>query len=142
MEIACVIDERLAISARPGCGGGPRPGRADPADPVAAAERTEAAVRVLETLGAGVESSRSGEAFFAIDGLHGLHGGSRGGVLASAQRALEEGWRIGSGRTRLAAFLAAGQWPRPAPVAALRLRLDASKHDADELIESFEQLGI
>ena len=74
MEIACVIDSRLAAPARPGRSGGPRPGRNSLADPVAAAERTEAMVRALEAIGAAVESEGSGEAFFAVDGLRGIHG--------------------------------------------------------------------
>jgi protein ImuB len=142
MEIACVIEKRLASLARPSRGGGPRPGRANLADPVAAVEATEAAVRGLEAIGAGVESIQPGEAFFAVDGLRGLYAGSRGGVLAAARRALGEGWRIGSGPTRLDAFLAAGDWPRPAPVSALRLRLGAAEREAGELIAALAQLGI
>src|SRR4051812_38243944 len=142
MEIACVIDKRLANLPRPGRGGGPRPGRADLADPVAAAEATEAMVRALEELGAAVESERAGEAFFAIDGLRGLYGGSSAGILAAARRALGEERRIATGRTRLAAFLAADEWPRPVPIAALRVRLGVSEREADELIEALERLGI
>lgn len=143
MEIACVIDKRLANLARPGRGGGPRPGRADLlADPVAAAEATEAMVRALEGCGAAVESEQPGEAFFLVDGLRGLYGGDSGGVPAKAQRAVGEGWRIGTGRTRFAAFLAAGDWPRPVPIAALRTRLGASEREADELIVALERLGI
>jgi protein ImuB len=142
MEIACLIDERLAIIARPGCGGGPRPGRAVLADPVAAAEATEAAVRALEALGAAVESTRPGEAFFAVDGLRGLYGGESAGVLAAARHAVGEGWRIGSGPTRLVGYLAAGEWLRPVPVAALRMRLDAPEREAAELIEALERLGV
>jgi protein ImuB len=142
MEIACVIDKRLASLSRPGRGGGPRPGRACISDPVAAAEATEAMVRTLEELGAGVESEQPGEAFFAVDGLRGLYGGTSGGVLAAARRALGEERRIATGRTRLAAFLAAEEWPRPAPVAALRRRLGAGEREADELIEALERLGI
>src|SRR4051812_8950394 len=142
MEIACVIDKRLANLPRPGRGGGPRPGRADLADPVAAAEATEAMVRALEELGAAVESERAGEAFFAVDGLRGLYGGDSAGVLAAARRALGEERRIATGRTRLAAFLVADQWPRPVAVAALRTRLGVSEREADELIEALERLGI
>lgn len=142
MEIACVIDERLATQARPGRGGGPRPGRSDLGDPVAAAEATEAMVRALERLGAAVESTQPGEAFFAIDGLRGLYGGESAGVLAAARRALGEGRGIGTGRTRLAAFLAAGGWSRPAPIAALRSRLGVPEREAEELIEALERLGI
>ena len=36
----------------------------------------------LEAIGAAVESERSGEAFFAVDGLRGIYGGDSAGVLA------------------------------------------------------------
>jgi protein ImuB len=145
MEIACVIDKRLALlatSSRPGRGGGPRPGRAEEADPVAAAEATEAMVRALEEIGAAVESEQAGEAFFAVDGLRGLYGGTSAGVLAAVRRAGGEEKRVATGRTRLAAFLGADEWPRPVPVAALRGRLGVGGREADELIEALERLGI
>src|SRR3954449_589560 len=132
MEIACVINERLSNLPRPGCGWGPRPGRADLLDPVEAAEATERMVRGLESLGAGVESARCGEAFFALDGLRGLYGGSSAGVLAAARRAIGEERRTAPGRTRLMAFLAADEWSRPVPAAALRTRLGVSAREADE----------
>jgi hypothetical protein len=143
MEIACVIEKRLALLAdlsRPGRGGGPRPGRVF--DPVAAAEATDAMARALEEIGAAVESEQAGEAFFAVDGLRGLYGGGSAAVLDAARRAVGEEWRIAAGRTRLAAFLAAEEWPRPVPVAALRRRLGAAEREAEELIESLERLGI
>jgi protein ImuB len=78
-------------------------------------------VRRLEALGAGVESERPGEAFFALDGLRGIHGGDSGGVLTAARKALGGGrpgerfggsrFRIGVAPTRLAAFAAA--WKAP-----------------------------
>ncbi|HXR61180.1 MAG TPA: hypothetical protein VN732_07640 [Solirubrobacterales bacterium] len=142
MEIACVIDKRLVISTRPGRGGGPRPGRANLPDPVAAAEATEAMVRALEGIGAAVESEQPGEGFFAVTGLRGLYGGHSAGVLGVAGRALGEEWRLATGATRLAAFLAAGEWPRPAPVLALRTRLGVPEREAEELIEALERLGI
>jgi len=142
MEIACVIDKRLANLSRPGRGGGPRPGRVDLLDPVAASEATEAAVRTLESLGAAVESTQPGEAFFALDGLRGLYGGSSAGVLGAARRAVGEEWLLGSGHTRFASFLTAMEWPRPAAVAALRTRLGVSEREAGELIEALERLGI
>jgi protein ImuB len=150
MEIACVIDKRLALlatSSRPGRGGGPRPGRAhidrdEVADPVAAAETTEAMVRALEELGAEVESEQPGEAFFAVDGLRGLYGGSSAGVLAAVRRAVGEEKRVATGSTRFAAFLAAAEWARPVAVAALRRRLGAHGREIDELIEALERLGI
>jgi protein ImuB len=142
MEIACVIDKRLAIPARSGCGWGPRPERADLADPVAVAEATEAMVRALEQLGAAVEFEQPGEAFFIVDGLRGLYGGNSAGVLAAAERAVGDAWRIGTGRTRFASFLAAGDWPRPVSVAALRTRLDVPEREASALAEALERLGI
>jgi hypothetical protein len=142
MEIACVIDERLATLARPSRGGGPRPGRANLPDPVEAAEGTEAMVRALEGVGAAVESEQPGEAFFALDGLRGIYQGEAGGVLAAVRRAVGRERAIGTGRSRFAAFLAAGTWSRQPAVRALRSRLGASEREADELIEALERLGI
>jgi protein ImuB len=142
MEVACVIDKRLAASARPGRSGGPRSGRAELADPVAAAEATEAMVRGLEGLGAAVECERPGEAFFAVDGLRGLYGGCPEGVLAAAERAVGAGWWIATGGTRFAAYRAAAGWPRPAPVAALGARLGVPEREAEELIDALERLGV
>src|ERR1700712_2518449 len=119
MEIACVIGSRLAAPPRPGRSGGSRPGRDSLPDPVEAAERTEAMVRALEGIGAAVESERVGEAFFAVDGLRGIHGGDSAGVLAAARAALaglDRGasreaspapLRIGTAPNRFAAFAAA-----------------------------------
>ncbi len=141
MEIACGIDKRLAIPVRPDHAGGPWSGRADLHDPVAAAEATESMVRALEALGAEVESERPGEAFFAVDGLRGLYGGSAAGVAAAARRALGGESSIGVGSTRFGAFLAAGSWPRPVPLAALRTRL-GNEREAEELTAALERLGI
>jgi protein ImuB len=142
MEIACVIDKRLAAPSRPGRSGGPRPGRAELPDPVAAAATTERMLRALEGIGAAVESERSGEAFFAVTGLRGLHGGCSEGVLAAAERAVGAGWWFATGRTRFAAYRAAAGWPRPAPVAALGARLGVPEREAEELIDALERLGI
>jgi protein ImuB len=145
MEIACVIsciDDRLATPPRPDRAGGPRSGRAAlvPADPVEALEATEAMVRALESIGAAVESEAAGEAFFAVDGLRAIHGGSSEGVIAAARRALGEGPAIATGSSRFAAFLAAGGWRRPVPL--LHSRLGVGERQADELIEALERLGI
>lgn len=98
-------------------------------------------VRRLEALGAGVEFSRPGEVFFAIDGLRGLYGGDSAGVVSAAEKAAGRDWRIGVGKTRFGAFLAADRWPRPVPVSALRGRMDAPR-EADILIEALERLGV
>ncbi len=49
----------------------------------------------LEAIGAAVESERAGEAFFAIDGLRGIHGGDSAGVIAAAREAMGDGSRRG-----------------------------------------------
>src|SRR4249920_3311393 len=104
MEIACVIDSRLASPSRPGLSGGLRPGRHHLPDPVEAAERTEAMVRALESIGAAVESERSGEAFFAVDGLRGIYGGDTEGVLSAVREVVGPQARVGIAPTRLAAY--------------------------------------
>ena len=142
MEIACVIDKRLATPPRPDRAGGPRSGRVDLHDSLELAEGTEAMLRALEALGIAVESERSGEAFFAVDGLRGLYGGSSAAVLAAVREAVGEEMGIGAGPTRFAAFLAATGWSRPTPVGALHARLGVSDREANELIEALERLGI
>lgn len=153
MEIACVIDSRVASPARPGHSGGLRPGREFFSDPVEAAERTEAMVRRLEAIGAAVESERPGEAFFAVDGLRGIHGGTSAGVLAATRGAVGSEPRIGTAPNRFAAFAAA--WLRtsvpavrlqlflaPLSTAILPLRLEAPGAEAEELVVTLERLGI
>jgi protein ImuB len=104
---------------------------------VAAAEWTEATVRGLEAIGATVESERAGEAFFAIDGLQGIHGGDSAGVLAAARRAAGADGAVGSGATRLAALLDAQERRPPVPVAVLAERIDA-----EELVVALERLSV
>lgn len=142
MEIACVTEKRLATPPRPDRAGGPRSGRAVLQDPVEVLEATEAMVRALESIGAAVEPGEPGEAFFAVDGLRSIYGGSSGGVLSAARRAAGEEWTIATGHSRFAAFLAAGGWRRPVPVEALRTRLRNRERQAGELIEALERLGI
>jgi protein ImuB len=142
MEIACVIDIDLAAPVRPGGSGGLLPGRSSLPDPVAAAEATEAMVRSLEAIGAAVESERAGEAFFAVDGLRGIHRGDSAGVLAAARRAVGEAPRIAIGPTRFAAFLAAAGWSPPVPIAALESRLGVAEREASEFLVALERLGI
>jgi protein ImuB len=107
----------------------------------------------LEGIGAAVESERPGEAFFAVDGLRGIHGGDSAGVLAAARRALGGGPRIGTAPTRFASFAAA--WKRtsvppsrlhvflaPISTAILPLRLDAPGREAEQLVLTLERLGV
>jgi protein ImuB len=141
MEIACVIDDRLASPARPGRSGGPRPGRAELDDPVAAAEASERMVRALESIGAAVESRRAGEAFFAVDGLRGMYGGAEA-VLEIVRRAVGRRPLLATGPTRFAAYLAAAGWGSPVPAAALRARLEAPAPEVEALLEALERLGV
>lgn len=124
-------------------------------------------VRRLEAIGAAVESERVGEAFFAVDGLRGIHGGDSVGVLAAVREAVagEEGpartrrgqatapIRIGTAPNRFAAFAAA--WKRvsvpadrlhvflaPISTSILPLRLDAPGREAEELVLTLQRLGI
>ena len=164
MEIACIIEVGRRSPVRPGHSGGLRPGRTVLPDPVESAERTEALVRRLEAIGAAVESERAGEAFIALDGLRGIHGGNNTGVIAAARRAVDSRGRpaaappsrIGIAPTRFAAFAAAHRGKKGArvpaarldpflaslPVASLRLRLGVAEREARELIVALERLGI
>lgn len=145
---------------RRGHSGGAVPRRAfASADPVEAAELTEGMVRALEGIGAAVESERAGEAFFALDGLRGIHGG-RDGVLVAARRAVGEERLIGVASTRLVAYATAWKAPAgtgPGRAAALApgerrrfvrsLRVSVLRHrlDGDEvenLVVSLERLGV
>jgi protein ImuB len=161
MEIACVIDCRLAAPERPGHSGGLRPGRESldgsgagaGDDPVAAAELTEAVARALEGIGAGVEAERAGEVFFALGGLRGLYGGEVGGVTEAARGAVGVPVLIGVAPTRTAARAAAerglptvtparlGGFLGSLPASVLIDRLEDPRR-AGELVASLERLGI
>ncbi len=136
MEVACVLIPESGLT-----------------DPVGAGELTERLLRRLERIGAAVESERPGEAFFVLDGLRGIHGGKRAGVLAAARRAAEIEVRIGVAPTRFAAHAAAQREaivPPPAagdflsglPVSALAGRLELPPREAGSLIETLRRLGI
>lgn len=155
MEIACVIGSRLAAPPRPGRSGGSRPGRELLPDPVEAAERTEAMVRALEGIGAAVESERADEAFFAVDGLRGVYGGEREGVVSAARDAIGDEVRIGVAPTRFAAFAVArheddghvsaaglAAFLAPLGVGMLRARLGVPEAEAEELVVALKRLGI
>ncbi len=119
-------------------------------------------MRRLEAIGAAVESERPGEAFFALDGLRGIHGGDSAGVMAAVRATLGKRLRIGVAPTRLAAFAAAWKTPRqgepgeagvvaPASlrpfVASLRVsvllfRLDPPVDEVEQLVVALERLGV
>lgn len=136
MEVACVLIPEPTL-----------------ADPVEAGELTERLLRRLERIGAAVESERPGEAFFTLDGLRGLYGGERAGVLAAARRAAEAEVRIGVAPTRFAAHaaaqretivppLAASDFLAGLPVSALAGRLELPPREAGSLVETLRRLGI
>lgn len=77
-----------------------------PADPLAVAEAWEGVVCALEGIGAAVEPAREGLAYFAADGLRGMHG-SDAHTIAAIRRALCRPARIGAGPTRFCALAAA-----------------------------------
>jgi protein ImuB len=136
MEIACVLI--------------PEPGLADP---VEAGELTECLLRRLERIGAAVESERAGEAFFAVDGLRGIHGGESARVLAAARGAVEMEVRIGVAPTRFAARAAArreaivppsaaGDFLAALPVSTLAGEFDLPPREAGSLVETMRRLGL
>jgi protein ImuB len=78
-----------------------------PPDPVGVADAWDRRLVALEGIGAAVESGAPGTAWFAADGLRGLHGGNVEGVIAAARRALGAPSRIGAAPARFAALAAA-----------------------------------
>jgi protein ImuB len=136
-----------------------------PPDPERADSLWEGALRRLEGIGARVESELPGEAFFAVDGLRGLHGGTAG-TLAHARRAVGMPVRIAAAPARFSAFAAALNAPRrvgrrgaggretvirsrelqtflsPLPVSLLAPRLDPGDSASYELVTELERLGI
>jgi hypothetical protein len=117
-------------------------------------------LRRLEGIGAALESERPGEAFFAVDGLLGLHGGEPSRVVAATRRAARLPIRVGIAPTRFAAFAAAGgagegarregavpaarldEFLAPLPVAALAPLLHLAERQAGDLVEAMARLGI
>jgi len=128
-----------------------------PADPLRAEALWESSLRRLERIGAAVEPSRPGEAFFATEPLRGLYGGPEA-VLARARRALEAPARLGAGPNRICAHtaalrmrarrqaivvseLAAPQLLAGLPVSTLQQRLDG-EWEAATIPDSLERLGV
>lgn len=75
-------------------------------DPIRVAESWEAALEALESIGAFVEPARPGLAYFELDGLRGIHGGSEQ-TIAAGRRALGRPVRVGAAPTRFGALAAA-----------------------------------
>ncbi len=108
----------------------------------------------IESIGAAAESDRPGTAFFAADGLRGIHGGSLDGVLSATRRVLAPNTRLGVAPSRFAAWCAATQTRQrkrtltvegrrtarflaPLPTALLR-----SRSELAGLPETLERLGV
>ncbi|MGB7588607.1 MAG: hypothetical protein WBM00_07860 [Solirubrobacterales bacterium] len=114
----------------------------------------EETLRKLEGVGAAVEPRRMGEAFFAVDGLRGIHGGSTAGVMAAVRGALEMPARDAVAPTRFAASAAASRGEAAVfphtfrefltrlPVSALTGWLPLSELATADLLEVMERLGI
>ncbi len=82
-----------------------------PPDPVKVAERWEATIGALESIGAAVEPARPGLAYFELAGLRGIHG-TDAATIAAAQHAVRlpaggRTARMGAGPTRFCALAAA-----------------------------------
>ncbi len=123
-----------------------------PGDPVRVAETWEAALTALESIGAFVESARPGLAYFEIDGLLGLHGGTEQ-TISATRRALGRGVRIGVAPTRFCALACAmaarsrralvlegaeaRRWLAGRPVTLLGFREQTA-----DLLGALERLGI
>jgi protein ImuB len=123
-----------------------------PSDPVAVAEAWEGIVRALEGIGAAVEPTREGLAYFEADGLRGLHG-SDTHTISAARRALARPTRIGAGPTRFCALAAAlGVSARrtkivqaqaaPSYLAAQPVDLLGFREDTAALVEPLQRLGV
>lgn len=99
----------------------------------------------LEGIGAAVEAERSGETYFALDGLRGLYGGSAGALVVArrgAAAALGSEPCVGTGPTRFAAYLAARGLRAPVAVAVLADRLGALGREGEDFVVALERLGI
>ncbi len=79
-----------------------------PEDPVGVTQTWEKTVRALEGIGALVEASQPGLAYFDADGLRSIHR-DREGVIAAARRAVARPSRIGVAATRFCALAASLQ---------------------------------
>jgi protein ImuB len=131
-----------------------------PSDPERAAAAWESVIEALERIGAAVEATQPGEAYFDARGLRRLYGGHLEGVLHKTRRALAMPARIGAAPSRFCAFAAAtsarpGRAARivPAgaeraflashPVALLRARPEiAERSRRDDLPTVLEKLGV
>jgi len=124
------------------------------ADPEAVRNLWDEVLDRVEGLGGEPESERAGAAVFQVDGLRGIHGGGREGVITATRRAMGTGVRLGVAPCRFAAHCAALQArPRRGPVvveergagaflSALPVSLLRLRPELNALPETLERLGI
>lgn len=131
------------------------------ADPDRSITAWEEVLGRLEAIGAAVESSRPGEAYFETAGLKRLYGGHLEGVLARTRKAVATRARIGVAPTRFCALAAASRarpgraavivpagaeraFLAPLPVRFLRARPEVTERGsrAADLSAVLEQLGV
>ncbi|MDQ2621576.1 MAG: hypothetical protein M3Y45_00890, partial [Actinomycetota bacterium] len=126
-------------------------------DPTRAEAIHEAVLRRLEGIGAGVESERSGEAFFTASEIERLYGGLDG-VLEATRRRLGPNPLLAAAPTRLGAFAAARTggpdsaaivspeellaYLAALPVTILSGRLGMPMTRERELLRSMDRLGL
>lgn len=126
-----------------------------PSDPVALQDSWEQLLVRLEAIGAAVESTSPGLAYFNEHGLRGIYGGSRDGVIRKARAALRQPARFGVGPTRFCAYVAAtSARPRRAQIinggcaqarqylATFPITLLAARKETSHLIAPLKRLGI
>lgn len=124
-----------------------------PPDPEGVRELWQVVLERIESIGGAPESERAGVAYFAADGLRGIHGGSLDGVLTAARAKLGRA-RLGVAPSRFAAWCAASQtlqrhptltvearrlerFLAPLPVGLLRVR-----SELDGIPETLGRLGV
>jgi len=124
-----------------------------PPDPEGVRELWKVVLERIESIGGAPESDRPGVAYFATDGLRGIHGGSIDGVLAAARGVLGRA-RLGVAPSRFAAWCAASRTSSrrstltvdgrrlarfldPLPVDLLRVR-----PELERVPEALERLGV
>ncbi|MBN8867824.1 MAG: hypothetical protein J0H98_09750 [Solirubrobacterales bacterium] len=129
-------------------------------DPGRAAEAHERTLARLESVGAGVESDRDGEAFFDSTGIERLHGGVEG-VLSMVAERLGPGTLIAAAPTRLTALALArrlsheesppvrvlppeppGSFLSSQPVTLLNGRLPGPERESRHMLLSMIKLGL
>ncbi len=125
-----------------------------PPDPEGARGLWGEVLERIESIGGAPESDRPGVAFFASDGLRGIHGGALDGVLAATGRALGTSARLGVAASRFASWCAAtharqrrrtvvveprkvARFLAPLPASLLR-----SRPELAGLPDTLEQLGV